>query len=288
MPASDMNRMAARWIEVPEFEDAQLISPGRALEKDASSGTGVKGADGGTPITLGVEARSATGANALSPSYGSLRSSGLMVRCEPARRMVYPSGAAGATISVPMTLLRPGVRSRMTCWPRPGPSPSATARATMSTVPPGGLGTTILNVLAGNSCAGAALESASAAIRVVTAFLIDASLGLPTAFAHRGRDTIPRIGKPPVTGGHMSRIGDRGEMEAFVRSVELGSFSAAARELRLTPSALSKLVTRLERSLKVRLLNRTPHRINPTAAGTLFFRPCRSNPPRVQYPQRYL
>lgn len=73
----------------------------------------------------------------------------------------------------------------------------------------------------------------------------------------------------------MSRIGDRGEMEAFVRSVELGSFSAAARELRLTPSALSKLVTRLERSLKVRLLARTTRRITPTPEGELFVARCR-------------
>ena len=73
----------------------------------------------------------------------------------------------------------------------------------------------------------------------------------------------------------MSRIGDRGEMEAFVRSVELGSFSAAARELQLTPSALSKLVTRLERSLKVRLLNRTTRRITPTPEGELFVARCR-------------
>jgi DNA-binding transcriptional LysR family regulator len=73
----------------------------------------------------------------------------------------------------------------------------------------------------------------------------------------------------------MSRIGDRGEMEAFVRSVELGSFSGAARELQLTPSALSKLVTRLERSLKVRLLNRTTRRIAPTPEGELFVARCR-------------
>jgi DNA-binding transcriptional LysR family regulator len=73
----------------------------------------------------------------------------------------------------------------------------------------------------------------------------------------------------------MSRIGNRGEMEAFVRSVELGSFSAAARELRLTPSTLSKLVTRLERSLKVRLVNRTTRRITPTAEGELFVARCR-------------
>jgi DNA-binding transcriptional LysR family regulator len=73
----------------------------------------------------------------------------------------------------------------------------------------------------------------------------------------------------------MSRIGSRGEMEAFVRSVELASFSAAARELRLTPSTLSKLVTRLERALKVRLLTRTTRRIVPTPEGELFVARCR-------------
>ena len=73
----------------------------------------------------------------------------------------------------------------------------------------------------------------------------------------------------------MARIGNRGEMEAFVRSVELGGFSAAARELRLTPSALSKLVTRLERSLRVRLLNRTTRRLTTTPEGELFLARCR-------------
>lgn len=73
----------------------------------------------------------------------------------------------------------------------------------------------------------------------------------------------------------MARIGDRGEMEAFVRSIELGGFSAAARELKLSPSALSKLVGRLERSLKVRLLNRTTRKLTPTAEGELFLARCR-------------
>ncbi len=73
----------------------------------------------------------------------------------------------------------------------------------------------------------------------------------------------------------MSRIGTRGEMEAFVRSIELGSFSAAARELKLTPSTLSKLVTRLERGLKVRLVARTTRRIAPTPEGELFLARCR-------------
>lgn len=73
----------------------------------------------------------------------------------------------------------------------------------------------------------------------------------------------------------MSRIGDRGEMEAFVRSIELGSFSAAARELKLTPSAVSKLVTRLEKSLQAPLLSRSTRRVAPTPEGELFLARCR-------------
>ena len=73
----------------------------------------------------------------------------------------------------------------------------------------------------------------------------------------------------------MARIGDRGEMEAFVRSVELASFSGAARELRLTPSAVSKLVMRLEHALRVKLLYRTTRHIHPTPEGELFLARCR-------------
>ncbi|MDB5858848.1 MAG: LysR family transcriptional regulator [Ramlibacter sp.] len=73
----------------------------------------------------------------------------------------------------------------------------------------------------------------------------------------------------------MSRIGDRGEMEAFVRAVELGGFSAAARDLDLSPSALSKLVDRLERSLQVRLLRRTTRKLATTPEGDLFLARCR-------------
>ena len=48
-----------------------------------------------------------------------------------------------------------------------------------------------------------------------------------------------------------------GEMTAFVRAVETGGFSAAARDLGLTPSALSKLVTRLGDRLGARLFHAT-------------------------------
>jgi DNA-binding transcriptional LysR family regulator len=73
----------------------------------------------------------------------------------------------------------------------------------------------------------------------------------------------------------MARIGDRDQLEAFVRAVELGNLSAAARELDLMPSTLSKMVTRLEESLKVRLVTRTPRRIALTPEGERFLIRCR-------------
>lgn len=60
------------------------------------------------------------------------------------------------------------------------------------------------------------------------------------------------------------------EMNAFVRVVERGSFAAAADDLGVTPSALSKLVTRIEDRLGVRLLARTTRRLALTAEGDLF------------------
>ena len=61
------------------------------------------------------------------------------------------------------------------------------------------------------------------------------------------------------------------DMTAFVRAVELGGFSVAARDMGLTPSAISKLVTRLEDRLGVRLLNRTTRRLALTPEGEAYF-----------------
>lgn len=61
------------------------------------------------------------------------------------------------------------------------------------------------------------------------------------------------------------------DMAAFVRAVEKGGFSPAARELGLTPSAISKLVTRMENRLGVRLLHRTTRRLALTPEGEAFF-----------------
>jgi len=61
-----------------------------------------------------------------------------------------------------------------------------------------------------------------------------------------------------------------GEMEVFVRVVELGGFSSAARALRMTPSAISKLVARLEARLGTRLINRSTRKLQLTAEGETF------------------
>lgn len=60
-------------------------------------------------------------------------------------------------------------------------------------------------------------------------------------------------------------------MTAFVKAIERNGFSQAARELGVTPSAVSKLVTRLERRLGVTLLHRTTRRLALTPEGELFF-----------------
>jgi DNA-binding transcriptional LysR family regulator len=66
-------------------------------------------------------------------------------------------------------------------------------------------------------------------------------------------------------------INRSGEMEVFVRVVELGGFSAAARAFRMTPSAVSKLVARLEARLGVRLVNRSTRKLQLTPEGTAYF-----------------
>ncbi len=62
-----------------------------------------------------------------------------------------------------------------------------------------------------------------------------------------------------------------GEMEVFVRVIKLGAYSAAARELGMTPSAVSKLVTRLEQRLGTRLLNRSTRQLRLTSEGCVFY-----------------
>ena len=64
-------------------------------------------------------------------------------------------------------------------------------------------------------------------------------------------------------------------MVIFVRVVEMEGFSAAAREMNLSKSAVSKQISRLEDRLGVRLLNRTTRKLSLTEAGATYFEGCR-------------
>jgi DNA-binding transcriptional LysR family regulator len=59
-------------------------------------------------------------------------------------------------------------------------------------------------------------------------------------------------------------------LESFVRSAELGGFSAAARRLGLTPAAVSRNVAALEANLKLRLFHRSTRSLTLTEAGERF------------------
>lgn len=60
-------------------------------------------------------------------------------------------------------------------------------------------------------------------------------------------------------------------LRAFVKVVELASFSEAGRKLRISRSAASKYVSDLEQDLGVQLLSRTTRRVTPTENGQAYF-----------------
>lgn len=67
---------------------------------------------------------------------------------------------------------------------------------------------------------------------------------------------------------------DLNEVAIFARVVERKSFSAAARELHLSPSVVSKRVTALEDRIGAQLLNRSTRRLSLTEAGAQYYRRC--------------
>lgn len=68
-----------------------------------------------------------------------------------------------------------------------------------------------------------------------------------------------------------SAINRSGEMDVFVQVVQLGGFSHAAQRAGMTQSAVSKLISRLEARLGVRLLNRSTRRLELTPEGCAFY-----------------
>jgi LysR family transcriptional regulator for bpeEF and oprC len=71
-------------------------------------------------------------------------------------------------------------------------------------------------------------------------------------------------------------VDNLGDIVTFVRVVASGSFVAAANQLGVTPSAVSKSVSRLEERLGIRLLNRTTRSLSPTDVGTAFYARCQA------------
>ena len=65
-------------------------------------------------------------------------------------------------------------------------------------------------------------------------------------------------------------------MEMFVRVVETGSFSKAAREFNTTQPTVTKQVAATEARLKVRLLNRNTRGVSLTEPGALYYEKCKS------------
>jgi DNA-binding transcriptional LysR family regulator len=64
-------------------------------------------------------------------------------------------------------------------------------------------------------------------------------------------------------------------MSVFAKVVDLGSFTAAARQLQMSVSSISQTVSKLEDDLQVKLLNRSTRSIGLTEAGKIYYLGCR-------------
>ena len=70
------------------------------------------------------------------------------------------------------------------------------------------------------------------------------------------------------------RMDDLNRMVVFAHVVETRSFSGAARRLGIARSAVSRHIALLEKSVGVRLLNRTTRRMSLTEAGEAYYESC--------------
>src|SRR5512143_118976 len=64
------------------------------------------------------------------------------------------------------------------------------------------------------------------------------------------------------------------QMRVFAQVVEAKSFSAAADKLHMSRSLVSRHVSALERSLSVKLLNRSTRKLSLTEAGAILYEHC--------------
>jgi DNA-binding transcriptional LysR family regulator len=75
-------------------------------------------------------------------------------------------------------------------------------------------------------------------------------------------------------GANKGQMDKLNSIKAFTKVVQHGSFAAAARELRLSRSAVSKYVIDLEQELGVQLLVRTTRSASPTENGQAYYERC--------------
>jgi DNA-binding transcriptional LysR family regulator len=73
----------------------------------------------------------------------------------------------------------------------------------------------------------------------------------------------------------ISQVADLNQIAAFVRVMEVGSFTAAAEALSLPKSSVSRMVAKLEQSLGVTLMQRTTRKLLITDAGKLYLEQAR-------------
>src|SRR3984885_4573244 len=69
----------------------------------------------------------------------------------------------------------------------------------------------------------------------------------------------------------MTKMNRLAALDAFVRVVDTGSFTGAARQVRVGQPAISKIVAQLEERVGVALLLRTTQGLSPTEAGERFY-----------------
>jgi DNA-binding transcriptional LysR family regulator len=69
---------------------------------------------------------------------------------------------------------------------------------------------------------------------------------------------------------------DFSDTVALVKVVQEGSFTAAARVLKVPKTRISRKVQELEQRLQAQLLNRTTRNLNLTEAGAAYFQHCQS------------
>lgn len=64
-------------------------------------------------------------------------------------------------------------------------------------------------------------------------------------------------------------------MRVFVRIAETGGFAEAARQLHMSPPAVTRAVAALEDAIGARLLTRTTRAVKMTEAGARYYEDCR-------------